>query len=155
MEMFALEARELGFLAAVVLVAVVDRQKRMEVKNYFLPPPPPPANGNWRRGSNSPGNIAGFGTPNVQLAEGAGIFSPPNPILIGRAWWGDRDLAKYRMHGLTFAMPSKWKGRQKRWMPRFLFLTYPLELGAVYQTPIWSRRDFNFNSLLVKMIIRF
>jgi hypothetical protein len=30
-----------------------------------------------------------------------------------------------------------------------------LEIGAVYQTPIWSRRDFNFNSLLVKMIWRF
>jgi hypothetical protein len=30
-----------------------------------------------------------------------------------------------------------------------------LELGAVYQTPVWSRRDFNFNSLLVKMIVRF
>lgn len=30
-----------------------------------------------------------------------------------------------------------------------------VELGAVYQTPIWSRRDFNFNSMLVKMIIRF
>ena len=30
-----------------------------------------------------------------------------------------------------------------------------LELGAVYETPIWSKHDFNFNSLLVKMIIRF
>ena len=30
-----------------------------------------------------------------------------------------------------------------------------LEFGAVYQTPIWSKHDFNFNSLLVKMIIRF
>jgi hypothetical protein len=30
-----------------------------------------------------------------------------------------------------------------------------LEVGAVYSTPIWSRHDFNFNSMLVKMIIRF
>jgi hypothetical protein len=30
-----------------------------------------------------------------------------------------------------------------------------LELGAIYETPIWSQRGFNFNSLLVKMIVRF
>ncbi len=30
-----------------------------------------------------------------------------------------------------------------------------LEVGAIYETPIWSQRNFNFNSLLVKMIIRF
>jgi hypothetical protein len=30
-----------------------------------------------------------------------------------------------------------------------------LELGAVCETPIWSQRNFNFNSLLVKMILRF
>lgn len=30
-----------------------------------------------------------------------------------------------------------------------------LEIGACYETPIWSKRDFNFNLLLVKMILRF
>jgi hypothetical protein len=30
-----------------------------------------------------------------------------------------------------------------------------LEVGAVYETPIWSQHNFNFNSLLVKMIVRF
>jgi hypothetical protein len=30
-----------------------------------------------------------------------------------------------------------------------------LELGAVYETPIWSQRDLHSNSLLVKMILRF
>jgi len=30
-----------------------------------------------------------------------------------------------------------------------------LEVGAIYETPIWSQHNFNFNSLLVKMIIRF
>jgi len=29
-----------------------------------------------------------------------------------------------------------------------------LELGAVYSTFIWNRHDVNFNSMLVKMIIR-
>ncbi len=30
-----------------------------------------------------------------------------------------------------------------------------LEVGAVYETPIWSHSGFNFNSVLVKMIVRF
>ena len=30
-----------------------------------------------------------------------------------------------------------------------------LEVGAVYETPLWSRHNFNYNSLLVKMILRF
>jgi hypothetical protein len=30
-----------------------------------------------------------------------------------------------------------------------------LEFGACYETPIWTKRDFNFNVLVVKMILRF
>jgi hypothetical protein len=30
-----------------------------------------------------------------------------------------------------------------------------LEFGAVYQTPIYSQRHFNFNEVLIKMIVRF
>jgi hypothetical protein len=41
--------------------------------------------------------------------------------------------------------------------PGFTAVLIPekLDVGAVYSTPIWSRHDFNFNSLLVKMNIRF
>jgi len=48
--------------------------------------PPPPANENWRIGARWPGNNTTFAVLPSKLAERVGIFSPPNPILIGRAW---------------------------------------------------------------------
>jgi len=30
-----------------------------------------------------------------------------------------------------------------------------LELGVSYETPIWSAHNFNYNGVLVKMILRF